>query len=165
MSQEKVFNTLKVVAEVLDLEPPQPNNENSWVIEFSSYHALSFTYEEDKDYLYLCCPIMEDLPQDPVTQASLYKMVLEKNLNYAQTQTGTIGIDTQNNVILFYKRFALRDIDETYLLIFLPVFIEASLSWKTLIWEAVHTPQRQPRHQPKPQRKRPIALDTKQLET
>ncbi|MFT4553689.1 MAG: hypothetical protein ACI9S8_002330 [Chlamydiales bacterium] len=125
-----VFSALESIAEILEIAPPSTNAENCWSLTITDYHSVYFSEARKGDHLYLYSPLMEGVPQDSDLLLGIYETALEKNMNYSNTQIGNISWDSDLELLLYYKRLVLKDLDEAFLVLFLPVFIEASFEWR-----------------------------------
>lgn len=134
-NSSKVFSALECIAETLEISAPETNAENCWSLTLTDYHSVYFSETRKGDHLYLYTPLLEGRPNDSDLLLGIYENVLEMNMNYTRTQIGTVSWDSDLELLLYYKRLDLRDLDEAFLVLFLPVFIEASFEWRKILNE------------------------------
>ncbi len=133
MSKEVLMKNIQVLAQVLEIEPPILDEDNSFVLEINSQRSVFFTYEPDFDQLFIYTPINARLPTSVGERQMLFQNLLEAAFRFSSSEIGTIGFNAEQDEVLFYNRISLGDANEIYLAIFVPSFLEVAIHWQDLV--------------------------------
>jgi hypothetical protein len=153
---KKINKILESVSQVLEFPSPKNIDKNHWAIPIDAKSILNAVYEEEDESIVLYISLFEKIPQAPHHLSTLHHSVQNR-----ETQFGSIGIDTEQKRIHFYKQLSLKDANESYLTIFIPSFIQSAINCKHLMIKASQTPLADPMQQPSQQ---PIQVKTKTKE-
>ncbi len=143
MPKKKILSILNAATQLLDLEAPIEEKAFTWSLLFHSDFRVFFTYSSKEKQLNVYVPLLDYFPPDPTHKAHLYQVLLNTCLRSHKTSVGSFGFDEKRALILFYKKLSHEEIDEAYLLVFLPVFVKTAIEWKKKIWESLHSPKPQ----------------------
>ena len=133
MPIENARSNLKSLAKALQLPAPELKDEKSCALFAKEGFSIHFQYDDQNDQLTVLVPLLEALPQDVKSQAKLYSTLLEAELAYSQIPMGRIGLNKENNLLLFYESLSMAEEDEGKLLTLLPPFLEMVELWKEVV--------------------------------
>lgn len=138
MSLEKVNKSLALLSRVMDIEPPQLDENHNCTLSIYEHMHVHFSYIEEKDQLYIYCVLFSGIDQDPRIKASVFQSLATASSSNQKGRIGAIGYSDEEESIVFYNHISMHDTNEAYLSMFMPEFIEKSLSWKEFLKEGLH---------------------------
>lgn len=133
MSLENARANLQALAGALQLPAPELKDERSCALFAKEGFSIHFQYDDKNDQLTVLVPLLESLPQDDKSQAKLYSTLLEAEFAYSQIPMGRIGLNKENNLLLFYESLSMEDDNADKLLILIPPFLEMVELWKDVV--------------------------------
>ena len=133
MSLQNAVENLQELAEAIEAQPPEVDENLSCCLECPDGLVLNFIYDDSGDALYIYLPMLEGLPQDIGKKAELYERLLEYSLKLGRRQLGTIGIDLENDRLMFYAYIDVKEPGKESLVDLLPEFMDMANLWKEVI--------------------------------
>jgi hypothetical protein len=130
MSKERLLYPIQVAARVLESPNPVLEENGEFTIQLTYFQKIHFRYEEKSNLVYIYMPILGEQAEQALfcRQKEIFYL-LEETPHQVQTEVGTFGYDPFLEQIIFYNRLFLSDVNEVYLSMYLPLFIEAASSF------------------------------------
>jgi hypothetical protein len=133
MSLQNAIENLQELAETLEVQPPILDEDSSCCLECSDGLIVNFIYDDASDALYIYLPLLEGLPKEAEEKADLYERILECSLKWGKAQSGTIGVDLDNDRLMYYDSIDVSEPGRDLLVSILPSFMDMAGFWKEVI--------------------------------
>jgi len=129
MSKDNLILNLKLLSSMLEVNSMCLDEEDSFVFELNYHQKVHFRYNEEIDQLYLFMPIANELPKNENLRKEVCTNLFEESLHLACPEVGRVGFDKEIGSLVFYNRIDMATVDDIYLAMYIPIFIESALDW------------------------------------
>ena len=132
MSFKNAEANIKKLAESLTLPSPK-FKEGECSLKCSENIFIHFSFDEESGLLYIYTSILDALPPNPNDKAIIYEEILKDQLLFSSLTPGKIGLDEENNMILFFETLPMENAKDEELLFIFPSFVRMAEVLKEIL--------------------------------
>lgn len=126
MSQEKWQILLQEFSQHIELDGLTPDEQGNYLLVFDDTISLNLHYNEDNGMLTLYAPLLE-IPEDRI--AELCPRLLQANLFWQGTAGATLGMDSENRLVILALQRPLETLDMARLETLLQSLVSSAEYW------------------------------------